>query len=49
MDGMTLTDSGWEIRCEDGSTFCAPLTVGADGARSRVREVGGHANAPMEL
>ena len=38
MDAMTLTDSGWEIHCEDGSTFCAPLTVGADGARSRVRE-----------
>ena len=38
MDDMTHTDSGWEIRCEEGSTFCAPLTVGADGARSRVRE-----------
>ena len=35
---MTHTGSGWEIQCEDGSTFCAPLTVGADGARSRVRE-----------
>ena len=41
MADMTLTDSGWEIHCEDGSTFCAPLTVGADGARSRVREWAG--------
>ena len=41
MEDMTLTASGWEIHCEDGSTFCAPLTVGADGARSRVREWAG--------
>lgn len=38
MDTMTHTHFGWEICCQDGSTFCAPLTVGADGARSRVRE-----------
>ena len=38
LEDMTLTASGWEIQCEDGSTLCAPLTVGADGARSRVRE-----------
>ena len=25
MENMTLTASGWQIHCVDGSTFCAPL------------------------
>jgi 2-octaprenylphenol hydroxylase len=36
---MALTDQGWEIHCEGGERFCAPLTVGADGARSKVRSL----------
>lgn len=39
LDAMALTDQGWEIHCEGGERFCAPLTVGADGARSKVRSL----------
>lgn len=36
---MTHTEAGWEIESNSGQRYCAPLTVGADGARSRVREL----------
>ena len=39
LDSMALTDQGWQIHCESGEAFSAPLTVGADGARSRVRSL----------
>ena len=39
LNSMALTDQGWQIHCENGEGFCAPLTVGADGARSRVRSL----------
>ena len=46
MEDMTLTDSGWEIHCEDGSTFCAPLTVGR---MVRVRECGSGRVCPRAI
>lgn len=39
LESMTHTEAGWEIACSKGHRYCAPLTVGADGARSRVREL----------
>ena len=36
---MVYTEAGWEIESNSGQRYCAPLTVGADGARSRVREL----------
>ena len=36
---MACTEAGWEIESDSGQQYCAPLTVGADGARSRVREL----------
>lgn len=39
LESMKHTEAGWEIACSTGHRYCAPLTVGADGARSRVREL----------
>ena len=36
---MAYTEAGWEIESDSGQQYCAPLTVGADGAQSRVREL----------
>jgi len=36
---MSFVDGGWEIQCDGGKIFHAELVVGADGARSRVREL----------
>ena len=36
---MSFVDGGWEIGCDGGKIFHAALVVGADGARSRVREL----------
>ena len=36
---MSFVDGGWEIECDGGKIFHAALVVGADGARSRVREL----------
>ena len=39
LSAMTFIDGGWEIGCDGGKIFRAALVVGADGARSRVREL----------
>ncbi len=39
LESMIHTNAGWKIECSSGQRYCAPLTVGADGARSRVREL----------
>ena len=41
LESMALAPAGWEVCCEGGATIRASLTVGADGARSRVRELAG--------
>ena len=45
MEDMTLTDSGWEIHCEDGSTLCAPSP---SGRMVRVRECGSGRVCPRD-
>jgi len=41
LESMSFVETQWEIHCHGGATISAPLLVGADGARSRVRALAG--------
>ena len=43
VQGLVREDEGWRLNLDDGRQLRAPLVLGADGARSRLRDLAGFA------
>lgn len=48
VDSLRPAAAGWHVALEEGEPLLAGLLVGADGARSRVREVAGIPSSPRD-
>lgn len=47
-DSIRRSEQGWRLKLADGRRFCAPMLVGADGARSAVRQTAGIPGTPRD-